>query len=760
MASKGHRRLRLPADHRSPAAARAAVREVLTETGLGGLLDEALLLTTELSTNGVIHAGTELDVEVNADEVGLTVTVTDFKGGPIDISSLRPPDQLSEHGRGLLLVDQFATAWGTTHNSHGKGVWFRLDLDTSTGAPASARRRTPQPIGRWLAFASEAGQSPAHSGSPTGDQPTPRSRPLTAVTARGLPESYEGTLVGAALAEADPAQAERITAAAASAAISDAERGPAPRPIGVRSPITPESCLWLVDVPDELRLRLSLPQLISELLLRLCEVTGAAGGVVWLDQGDGRGEQRLAGYGTATDASSELPKRPAVSVTLPVSRPASSTLALYGTAKREQKDLWRRLAPLSAERMAVTIESERLRQDDTRRRGWLTFLAEASELLAQSLDVELTLALVPQIVVPRLGGWCAVHVADEWGDLRLAASQHTDETSLSTIEKGFGREADPEVMARLKEALKNQGPVTLGRPLEGIAAPLTARGHLLGTLSVGRPPDRLHLADDVAVIEDVSRRASLAIDNSMIHAERKQIAQAFQRSLLPSALPKSDGVEFGSEYVPASTGTDVGGDFYDVLEVGPKQWLVAIGDICGKGAQAAALTGLVRDVMRVLVRDGRPLTRAVELLNRTLIDQQDDGRYCTLAAAKVSQKGQDLAVELCLAGHEKPLLLRRGEQARQVGANGTAVGLLDDIELKSTEVLLGPGDALVFFTDGVTERRRGSELYGLNRLRQELSPLAGHPAPVLAARIRSAVVGFSSDAPRDDIAILVLRNLE
>jgi anti-sigma regulatory factor (Ser/Thr protein kinase) len=126
------RRLRLPADHQSPAQARAAVREVLAEAGLVELLDEALLLTTELSTNGIVHARTDIDVDVLADDTGVTVTVTDFRKGTIGPAT--PPDHLSEGGRGLLLVDQFASAWGTTHNEDSKEVWFRLDRWTTIEA--------------------------------------------------------------------------------------------------------------------------------------------------------------------------------------------------------------------------------------------------------------------------------------------------------------------------------------------------------------------------------------------------------------------------------------------------------------------------------------------------------------------------------------------------------------------------------------------------------------------------------------------------
>src|SRR3954470_9051975 len=127
------RRVRLPNDRRTPAAARALVRSVLEEARLDALLNEALLLTTELSTNAVVHANTELDIEVSADHTGLTVTVTDFAPGPVEQLAVGPRNEsvdigeVAERGRGLLLVDHFASRWGTVHEGTGKGVWFRLE---------------------------------------------------------------------------------------------------------------------------------------------------------------------------------------------------------------------------------------------------------------------------------------------------------------------------------------------------------------------------------------------------------------------------------------------------------------------------------------------------------------------------------------------------------------------------------------------------------------------------------------------------------
>ncbi len=257
----------------------------------------------------------------------------------------------------------------------------------------------------------------------------------------------------------------------------------------------------------------------------------------------------------------------------------------------------------------------------------------------------------------------------------------------------------------------------------------------------------------------MARRAALAIENARIHAERRRVAQALQQSLLPPALPVVEGIGFAAEYVPTGGDADVGGDFYDVVSLPDGRWLVVIGDVSGKGVQAATVTGLVRDVIRVLAGDGKPLPEVLARLNETLVER-GAGRYCTLALAAVAPgEGDRLDVELHLAGHDRPVLLRSGGgPASFVGTGGTALGLLDTIASPTADIVLDPGDCLVFYTDGVTERRRGRELFGTGRLRDATTPLAGYPADVVAARLRSTAINFSVEEPRDDIAILVLRN--
>ncbi|MEU8069110.1 MULTISPECIES: SpoIIE family protein phosphatase [unclassified Micromonospora] len=665
------RRVRLPADRRTPAAARALVRTMLLEARLPELLNEALLLTTELTTNAVEHARTELDIEVDTDRNGLTVTVTDFASGPVDelIVGVRNTTsditEVATRGRGLLLVDHFASRWGTTYLPTGKGVWFRLDRP---GPGGSAR---------------------------------PSAGPL-----RVAERTSDGT--------------------PSAAAMSDLMQ------------ITPDA---YADEP--------LSEFATGLLTRVAEMVGAAGGTVRLDRGDGLGTQVFARYGRPPREDNELLRVP-----LAVHRPYSGELELDAAPSAYARPL----AVLAAERLSLHLENDRLRRADVRRSTWLTFLAEASELLAQSLDVELTMALVPQLVVPRLGQWCAVHTTDEWGRLRLAASSHADEAMLPQLHRTLQETGPDSIQSRLREASRNAAQVPLGGPMEGFAVPLIARGQRLGTLAVGRHQRHRHDPDEVSVLEDVARRAALAIENARIHAERRRVAQTLQQSLLPPVLPVVEGIGFAAEYVPTGDDAEVGGDFYDVLPLPDGRWLVVVGDVSGKGVQAAAVTGLVRDVIRVLVGDGKPLPEVLGRLNETLVER-GGGRYCTLALASVAPgDGDQLDVSLHLAGHDRPVLLHGGGGATFVGVGGTALGLLDAITTPTAELSLKPGDALIFYTDGVTERRRGRELFGTERLRESAAPLAGYSADVVAARLRATTIAFSAEPPRDDIAVLVLRN--
>ncbi|WP_051325678.1 SpoIIE family protein phosphatase [Glycomyces tenuis] len=654
------RRLRLPADDRSPATARAAVRTVLTEAGLTELLDETLLLTTELATNGVVHAGTDINLAVAADSIGVRVTVTDYRSGGIEPADMAMPEVTAEGGRGLLLVDRFASSWGTTHDATGKSIWFRIDRDPEAPPP---ERRTP------------AAEIP---GAPVTD--------LAQLAA-------------------------------------------------------------LLTIAPALQSRLPVEQLVSELLARLHDATAAAGGAIEFDPGGGSGTGVLAKFGDVTDESV------AVAVPVPVTAPATGRLVLTGEAGPE----WRPLAELTAERIALALQIDRMRTDEQRRSGWLTYLAEAGELLAHSLDEHLTVALIPQLVVPQLGRWAAVHLRKDGGGLELAALSHTEEAELEPWRARLAAAG-----SALEASLASDGWTGMELPpprgIDGIAVPLSARGTTIGVLSVGRPDDRQHTTEERAVVADLAKRSALALDNARIHAERAAVAHELQSALMPGTLPEVAGVSFAAEYLPAEAfGTEVGGDFYDATTLPDERLWVAIGDVCGKGAQAAAVTGVVRDVLRVMARDGRPMPRALELLNSTLLEQPGDLRYATIASAVLDREDEAIGATLCLSGHDRPLLLRADGEAEWVGHEGTAVGLFEQVKVNPERVRLEVGDALVFFTDGVTERRDLSVMFGHERIVRAVRDVAGKSARAIATALLEAVQMFSSDSPRDDIAILVVR---
>jgi serine phosphatase RsbU (regulator of sigma subunit) len=278
---------------------------------------------------------------------------------------------------------------------------------------------------------------------------------------------------------------------------------------------------------------------------------------------------------------------------------------------------------------------------------------------------------------------------------------------------------------------------------------------------VGRPADRPHTPEDLLLIDDIAQRVALALHNAGTISEHVQTSQALQHALLPRALPQVPRLEFAAEYQPASYGADVGGDFYDVVPLGSDRCLVTVGDVCGKGARAAARTSLVRDVLRVLVREGHPLVQALEMLNDVMVEAADASQFCTLAAAMVGpaapDEGAAVAVELVLAGHVRPVVVRADGTTELIGRFGTALGLVEAVDLHCTRHLLAAGDALLLYTDGITESRRGPDQFEEHLLLEAAATASGASATRLVATVLEAAQRFAAGLPGDDIALLAVR---
>jgi serine phosphatase RsbU (regulator of sigma subunit) len=524
-----------------------------------------------------------------------------------------------------------------------------------------------------------------------------------------------------------------------------------------------EDARWLLHVPASLARRLDPEDLVRELAGRLRDTVDAVAVVVEVNSGDGSGAREVARAGVLPPDSATAPGS-VLDVPLPTTTGLSGSirLVLRGSADAARA---RELTELIAGRIAITAESQWLGEVDQRRRAWSTYLVEASELLGQSLDLDLTVALVPQLLVPRLGTWCAVLLPEPSRRLRLAAIAHANEDRLPELRAVLDPDAvpgpPPQLRARLAAAQRGAAPSWFSDPGDGVAVALRAFGASTGVLLVGRPAGRPHTPEDLLLIDDIARRAALAVHNAQTVGEHVRVSQTLQAALLPRALPQIPQIDFAAEYLPASTGADVGGDFYDVVAVGPERWLVTIGDVCGKGARAAARTGMVRDVLRAHVREGRPLVRAIEMLNDVMLEAGDPQQFCTLAAAMLSRAQYDgqsaVTVELVLAGHAQPVVVRADGTAELIGRFGTALGLVEAVDLHCTQHLLAPGETLLLYTDGITECRRGLEQFDENRLLEAAATASGTSAARLVATVRETVQRFAPDLCSDDIALLAVR---
>jgi serine phosphatase RsbU (regulator of sigma subunit) len=288
--------------------------------------------------------------------------------------------------------------------------------------------------------------------------------------------------------------------------------------------------------------------------------------------------------------------------------------------------------------------------------------------------------------------------------------------------------------------------------------PLQSRDRTHGVLVTGRTQPLDPVAYMAAL--ELARRAALAVDNARLHEEQLSTVNALQASLLPTALPTVRGVQLAARYHSASTGLSVGGDFYDAYTLPTGMFALAIGDVCGKGAEAATVTGMTRDLLRVLLQDGASPAAALHRLNRALIDHPTASRFCTVALATVARLDGQLRVRLCLAGHPEPVVLRGDGSTELVGTPGDLLGVMPDEEMSLAEVdvSLAPGESLVFYTDGVTERRDETKMFGQFGVRKALEAVGTVDAQAIADTLDEATRSFVSDELRDDVAILVVRN--
>ncbi|MFJ4415747.1 SpoIIE family protein phosphatase [Streptomyces sp. NPDC088925] len=853
---------------RSVATARAFVRDTLQGWGFTDLVDDATVLTSELVTNAVVHAGTSAEVLCLREEDGVRVEVADRypdREVPLRAAPHLLTDPEREGGRGLQLCAALAARWGVEYSSTHKTVWFRLDLParpvgTSSAGPLLPDELLPlaaghvhvavvqldaeETVAAWNEDAEEMfGYAAAQVvGKPLTDL---AAWPHTPGTGTGVAEAlrlsrWEGSYgLRAASGRVVPVYASHLRVRDADGApstvcllVHDEERAVLQAPLrpsrkdgaGRGQATAPDAFETFIGTPPPEDLDGLLQRTVERardmlegdaafLLLATddeteLEVRASTGlpsarqrfARVQVEAGVGRyGSARMpAVHEDLKDVPGAVPlldgtgMRSVVTVPLKVEGRLTGSLGVAAEAPERFTNEEALRLQFAADRIALAVESARLGELEKLRRGSLSFLVEASDLLAGTLDRDQTLALMAQMTVPNVATWCAVYtIADPASEPYLSYVLHEDEDRIDGLKALLTRVAPPEPVttpgprvwtepaeaahqAALRDSMRSLDPGELtlvgsgiGDTLataaavggETVVLPLVARNRVIGMLTLGKPADEHFRQEILELAEDLSRRAALALDNARLYSERNAISQSLQRSLLPpEPLPPVPNVEVEVIYRAAGEGNEVGGDFYDLFPIREGVYGFAIGDVCGTGPEAAAVTGLARHALRLLARENLPGPAVLERLNAAILDEGARSRFLTLLYGELHPRedGSALLKVVC-AGHPLPLRLHQDGTVSPAAEPQPLLGVMDDLELYEESVTLDPGDVLLCVTDGITERREGTRMLGDDGLAEVLKGCTGLTAGAVAARVMRAVANFAADAPSDDMAILTMR---
>ncbi|SEG03696.1 PAS domain S-box-containing protein [Actinacidiphila yanglinensis] len=854
---------------RSVAVARAFVRDTLHGWGFADVVDDAVVLTSELVTNAVVHAGTAADVQCLRYDTAVRVEVADHypeREVPMQTRGRQFRETDNEGGRGLLLCAALASRWGVEYSGSGKHVWFQLDLPERPAGTHSAGPVLPAAdlpvadervrvavvqvdrlgaITRWNDDAAELfGHAAADIvGKSLADL---AAWPQTPGTGIGLVDAlqlsrWEGTyglrdgggrvlpVYGSHLRVRDsagePSTVCLLVRADERAVLQSPSRGsngtdahasqrgkatdafevfigsPAPDDLDgllqrtverARDMLDGDAAYLLLATDDETELEVRASTGLPSARQRFARVPVEAGTGRYGSARMPAVHEDLTAVPGAVPLLSGTGMRSVVTVPLKVEGRLTGSLGVAAEAPGRYSNQEALRLQFAADRIALAVESARLTELERLRRGSLSFLVEASDLLAGTLERDQTLALMAQMTVPTLASWCAVYTIAEQSEPELAFVLHEDEDRIDGIKALLQQvrppEPDPTPGARiwtapsdaahssaLRASLRSLGvgAAAGARPAsapgialataaavggETVVLPLVARNRVIGLLTLGKPSDERFRQEILELAEDLSRRAALALDNARLYSERTAISQALQRSLLPPELPNIPNVEVEVVYRAAGEGNEVGGDFYDLFPIREGCWGFAIGDVCGTGPEAAAVTGLARHALRLLAREGFGGPAVLELLNAAILDEGARSRFLTLLYGELwPQEDGSAELRMVCAGHPLPLRLRPDGSVEPAAEPQPLLGVMDDLDLYEQSVVLDPGDVLLCVTDGVTERREGSRMLGDDGLADVLATCTGLTAGAVAARIQRAVERFAADAPSDDMAILAMR---
>ncbi|QXJ22241.1 serine/threonine-protein phosphatase [Actinomadura graeca] len=423
-------------------------------------------------------------------------------------------------------------------------------------------------------------------------------------------------------------------------------------------------------------------------------------------------------------------------------------------------------------------ENRRLGRELAAERERTAFLAEASGQLLASLNLErcmeVTVRLAARhladaalVIAPRTGrahpvAYCGPDGEVEHQELLV----DTEEVpGLAEAMQGFppvpSRWIDP---AAAPDWIARRG---LAEPGAMVVTALPGHGVPAGALVLLRRAGQEAFSDGEEMFARLfAARAGAAMSAARVYAEQASITETLMRELLPPRASELDGVELAARYRPSGDEERIGGDFYDLHpaareddapDTGPES-LVVLGDVCGKGLEAAVLTGKIRNTLRALLPLSGDHQRVLELLNGTLLSIEST-RFVTLVLASVQRRGGQVRLRLTSAGHTLPLIVRAGGEVEAADTRGSLIGVLDEIDSVTAVVALEPGDTCLLYTDGITEAMGGplgDEMFGEERLHAELGRCGGMPPEALVERVHMLASEWVGGGPHDDMAMVAI----
>jgi len=410
-----------------------------------------------------------------------------------------------------------------------------------------------------------------------------------------------------------------------------------------------------------------------------------------------------------------------------------------------------------------------------------SILAESGRLLSASLDYQQTLHNVAQAAIPALVDWCMVELIDREGQREEIVIAHRDPTQRELAvrmrklepakpqpEQAVGRvvtsgesvlfcDVTDEHLVRVSQSDEHLEILRALDVRSAIVVPMRVPSRTIGVMSFFTSESRRRLTDaDVALAEQLARRAAVAVENSRLHTQLAEVAETLQNSLLPSELPDVPGWEIAALYRPAETEEriDVGGDFYEVFEAQGTSALALIGDVTGHGVAAATVTSLMRHGARFASRLEPDPVAILRRLDEEL-RRGPGSAMCTALCAAL----RDGSLVMCSAGHPPALIVDRAGAVSEAPAPGPLLGAFADSIWHQEHVPVSAGELVLMYTDGVTETPGDTDRYGGGRLRRLLSDHAGASPAQLLAALDEALAEFRGGEPTDDVAALALRPL-